>query len=430
MRRTTVLFLLLVGLVLVGSTVFFLRRRQPDPTMTIEVNGAVITLAPGENVAPETYALVATSDWSLEALDWTLIDGRWEPLARGVDFPVEVDPFMLPDGYNGLPEETIWLPAPGREIPISLTLPASWRQRTEFRPVANGLSIEYIGAGDVAQPLFALTAFTEGEWQVVLREPGPGQLLLRVDGLVIAYFPALENSLTGAAGDEFQALAADISAVVASLAIAPLRTAMPVIEQTVSQATGAPLAEIACREITRVDWASSCLGLAGPGETCAAMVTPGWQLLLSAGDQRQLVHTDFDGTHFRLVPAEESRARQALLDFLERLNAGRYEEAAMFFGGEYDTLQDWNPTLDPADRAGLWRQACTVNGLRCLPVMAVTFLGRSEPAQYRYLVMFRADSGRPYVLNAAEEQRAEFYFTVRVLADGSPLVLGLPPYEP
>ncbi len=48
------------------------------------------------------------------------------------------------------------------------------------------------------------------------------------------------------------------------------------------------------------EWSDACLGLGGPAELCAQMITPGWSVVLSAGDQRWSVRTDAGGATARV----------------------------------------------------------------------------------------------------------------------------------
>lgn len=53
----------------------------------------------------------------------------------------------------------------------------------------------------------------------------------------------------------------------------------------------------------RVDWPDSCLGIARPEEICAAVITPGHKITLSAAGQEYEIHTDLDGTLVRISEA-------------------------------------------------------------------------------------------------------------------------------
>ncbi|HEX6303682.1 MAG TPA: hypothetical protein VFZ76_05785 [Anaerolineales bacterium] len=47
-------------------------------------------------------------------------------------------------------------------------------------------------------------------------------------------------------------------------------------------------------------WSDSCLGLGGPDELCLQVMTPGWQVILSAQGKQYALHTDEDGSSVRL----------------------------------------------------------------------------------------------------------------------------------
>jgi hypothetical protein len=49
-----------------------------------------------------------------------------------------------------------------------------------------------------------------------------------------------------------------------------------------------------------VDWPDACLGLAGPDEACAQVITPGLRVVLSARGRQYEYHTDLT-THVRLM---------------------------------------------------------------------------------------------------------------------------------
>lgn len=44
------------------------------------------------------------------------------------------------------------------------------------------------------------------------------------------------------------------------------------------------------------DWSDSCLGLGGPAESCAAVITPGYEVTLQAQGKTYVYHTNTEGT--------------------------------------------------------------------------------------------------------------------------------------
>ncbi len=52
-------------------------------------------------------------------------------------------------------------------------------------------------------------------------------------------------------------------------------------------------------DVQPVDWPDSCLGLAGPDEMCAQVVTPGFLVKVKAGETVYEFHTDQGATNVR-----------------------------------------------------------------------------------------------------------------------------------
>jgi len=115
-------------------------------------------------------------------------------------------------------------------------------------------------------------------------------------------------------------------------------------------------------------------------------------------------------------------ARQALMDFFTRLQAGQYAGAAGLYGGDTDVLSGMNPDLDPQDTAGLWRNACTINGFQCLQVGDEVLEETVSPREWIFQVEFTNPDGSTFVRgpccgeepSSAQEQTR---FPYRVIKD-------------
>ena len=85
----------------------------------------------------------------------------------------------------------------------------------------------------------------------------------------------------------------------------PAEQLSPELQQAVLQAVSAEQNVPADRlEITTseaADWPDACLGLAGPDEMCAQMITPGWAITVSDGQQSWQYRTDLDVLQVRLA---------------------------------------------------------------------------------------------------------------------------------
>lgn len=136
------------------------------------------------------------------------------------------------------------------------------------------------------------------------------------------------------------------------------------------------------------------------------------------------------------APSGLDEAQTALLSYFSLLSEGDYASAAQLYGGDYQVLAEWNPDLDPNDRAALLESGCTINGLQCLPVKEVVTSERISADTYRFVVQFENPDGSLFVRGpssgATEEEmpsQADFEFTV-VRRGDSFVVQELPVYVP
>lgn len=53
--------------------------------------------------------------------------------------------------------------------------------------------------------------------------------------------------------------------------------------------------------VEATNWPDSCLGAEQPGEMCAAVITPGFKITLDADGQDYVLHTNEDGSNYRVV---------------------------------------------------------------------------------------------------------------------------------
>jgi hypothetical protein len=136
-------------------------------------------------------------------------------------------------------------------------------------------------------------------------------------------------------------------------------------------------------------------------------------------------------------PTDEGFAEATLTVFFSQLQAGDYDLAADLYGGSYDVLTNFNPDVDPTDRATLWRNGCSINGLNCLKTRTVTLTERPSVDEYVYAVEFSTREGDLFVLGPCcgvteTEQPPVSRFLIRVARgdDGRFGVMDLPPYTP
>jgi len=74
------------------------------------------------------------------------------------------------------------------------------------------------------------------------------------------------------------------------------------IKNQVSQTLGVSVDQIQIDTVEQQEWPDSCLGLGGPDESCAQVVTPGWLVAFSIDGQQYRYRVDEKGTTIRQEP--------------------------------------------------------------------------------------------------------------------------------
>lgn len=129
-----------------------------------------------------------------------------------------------------------------------------------------------------------------------------------------------------------------------------------------------------------------------------------------------------------------ARAREALQAFFSLLHDQRYSKAIPYYGGDYEILREWNPTVAIDDYATLFQNGCTMNGLQCLVIKTVLEEKEVSPGVYWFNVQFVQDDGSLFTrgpcCGATEAEMpmvSQFAYTVKKV-DGKFLVQELPVY--
>ena len=127
--------------------------------------------------------------------------------------------------------------------------------------------------------------------------------------------------------------------------------------------------------------------------------------------------------------SDSERAKQNLIAFFDFLNRGQYTEAAELYGGGYEILVDFNPTLDPEDRPALLKNGCEINRLQCLTVLTAEFKEKNSKGEYVFRFQFKDTDDNLFVQQTPNAPPV-FIFDYRVMKgeDGTFRVLDLPPY--
>lgn len=135
--------------------------------------------------------------------------------------------------------------------------------------------------------------------------------------------------------------------------------------------------------------------------------------------------------------ALELQAQAVLIEFFNAINQGFYDQAVALYGGSYEELEYFNPTIEPDDQVALLRAACEINGFMCLPILDSTLVETHNKQDFVYEVTFANPDGSLFVLGpccGADEETmppvSVFSVQVRCENDDLFLVLDLPPWLP
>jgi hypothetical protein len=96
------------------------------------------------------------------------------------------------------------------------------------------------------------------------------------------------------------------------------------------------------------------------------------------------------------LPSPAGEAQHVLIDFLTLLHTKNYAEANLLYGGEYESLQVFNPEIDPNDHMALWTWVCENKLLLCLEVRSAE-LTHQEGDTYVFQVEFTNPDGSQFV---------------------------------
>jgi hypothetical protein len=88
------------------------------------------------------------------------------------------------------------------------------------------------------------------------------------------------------------------------------------VRRAVANRLGIDPQDLLVQDFEQVEWSNACLGLAGPDEMCAEVITPGYRLIVMAGERQYQVHTDLSGANLRVAGAEELPGLEALASSL------------------------------------------------------------------------------------------------------------------
>jgi len=87
------------------------------------------------------------------------------------------------------------------------------------------------------------------------------------------------------------------------------------VRQMLMQQLGADIDEVTLVSVEPVEWPDACLGVSLPDVMCAAVITPGYRVILEANGEQYEYHTDITGSNIVLAAAPEPTIGDVLLEW-------------------------------------------------------------------------------------------------------------------
>ena len=84
----------------------------------------------------------------------------------------------------------------------------------------------------------------------------------------------------------------------------PVPPAVAAVRAKVAAESGVATNQVLIETAFEKEWSDSCLGLGGPAESCAFVITPGWEVVATAKGETRTYRTNTDGSVIRVEPVK------------------------------------------------------------------------------------------------------------------------------
>lgn len=211
--------------------------------------------------------------------------------------------------------------APGETPTEATETPEAQQVAEEALPAARDALADFLG---VDAETLEMEKIEDAEWPdgcLGLGQPDEGCLAAITPGYAITFNVDGESYVVRT---DLEGNAVRVEAAYEEMGEAVPDAAQAALEQIAAE-TGVSAGEIEVVSVSAEEWSDSCLGLGGPDESCAAVITPGYLVVLRAGEQVFNVRTDESGEAVRFqetadpateLPASVVNAWQTLADDL------------------------------------------------------------------------------------------------------------------
>lgn len=135
-------------------------------------------------------------------------------------------------------------------------------------------------------------------------------------------------------------------------------------QRALAERLGLSTDEVAIVSTEQMEWSDSCLGLGGPAESCAQVITPGWLVVFEANDQQHEAHTDETGANIRFVEDAPMPIEPETLPLVTQpAPQTDFEEALLTGILEYDENGCWRVAVEGTSFLIIWPQGFTATAM-------------------------------------------------------------------
>ena len=175
-------------------------------------------------------------------------------------------------------------------------------EETAILPLRSGLSggqVVFVGPAEVEIYQFETEAARQRAQSHLLAQNWPGDAPnVWGRGRVVVVYPGVDGPTIAL----LSAFLGDVLDLPGELAVEPYPPAVAAAIGWLAESLSVDPGVVRVLAYSSAEWPDACLGLPGPDEVCAEVVTPGWRIVLQADGAEPSLRTDELGTVSRAEP--------------------------------------------------------------------------------------------------------------------------------